>query len=71
MPNTKSLYWDFFVFVTFARDKTSLDITCLKDESLADFENLPNPEELLLGIVDNLEAGLERFKALTISLNQQ
>jgi hypothetical protein len=27
-----------------ARDKTSLDITGLKDKSLADFDNLPDPE---------------------------
>ncbi len=27
-----------------ARDKTSLDITWLKDKSLADLDNLPNPD---------------------------
>jgi hypothetical protein len=29
-----------------ARDKTSLDITWLKDKSLADLDNLPDPEVL-------------------------
>ena len=40
-----------------ARDKTSLDITWLKDQSLADLDNLPDPDELALKIEENLEAG--------------
>jgi len=52
-----------------ARDKTSLDITWLKDKSLADLDNLPDPDELALEIVENLEAGLESFKAIIASLN--
>ena len=45
-----------------ARDKTSLDITWLKDKSLADLDNLPDPDVLALEIVENLEAGLESFR---------
>jgi type I restriction enzyme M protein len=52
-----------------ARDKTSLDITWLKDKSLADLDNLPDPDELALEIVENLEAGLESFRAIIASLN--
>ena len=52
-----------------ARGKTSLDITWLKDKSLADLDNLPDPDELALEIVENLEAGLESFKAIIASLN--
>lgn len=52
-----------------ARDKTSLDITWLKDSSLADLDNLPDPDDLALEIVENLEAGLESFKAIIVSLN--
>ena len=52
-----------------ARDKTSLDITWLKDKSLADLDNLPDPDELALEIVENLEAGLDSFKAIIASLN--
>ena len=52
-----------------ARDKTSLDITWLKDKSLADLDNLPDPDELALEIVENLEAGLESFKAIIASLS--
>ena len=46
------------------RDKTSLDITWIKDKSLADLDNLPNPDELAEAIVENLEAGLGSFKAI-------
>src|SRR5699024_12478572 len=44
------------------RDKTSLDITWLKDDSLTDLENLPEPEVLAEQIVENLEAGLDSFR---------
>ncbi|HEX8335003.1 MAG TPA: class I SAM-dependent DNA methyltransferase [Segetibacter sp.] len=47
-----------------ARDKTSLDITWLKDKSLADLDNLPDPDVLALDIVENLEAGLENFRTI-------
>jgi type I restriction enzyme M protein len=46
------------------RDKTSLDITWIKDKSLADLENLPDPDVLALEIIDNLEAGLENLRAV-------
>ena len=45
-----------------ARDKTSLDIFWLKDKSLTDLENLPEPDDLAEEIVENLEAGLESFR---------
>ena len=51
-----------------ARDKTSLDITWLKDKSLADLDNLPDPDELALDIVENIEAGLDSFRAIIASL---
>jgi len=51
-----------------ARDKTSLDITWLKDKSLADLDNLPDPDELALDIVENIEAGLESFRAIIAGL---
>lgn len=46
------------------RDKTSLDITWVKDSSLADLENLPNPDELAQEIVENIEAALISFKSI-------
>ncbi|MCW3076816.1 MAG: methyltransferase [Bacteroidetes bacterium] len=54
-----------------ARDKTSLDITWLKDKSLADLDNLPDPDVLANEIVENLEAGLESFRAIINSLNKK
>jgi type I restriction enzyme M protein len=54
-----------------ARDKTSLDITWLKDKSLADLDNLPDPDVLAEDIVENLEAGLESFRTIILSLNKK
>lgn len=53
-----------------SRDKTSLDISWLKDKSLADLDNLPDPDVLALEIIENIEAGLESFKAIITSLNK-
>jgi type I restriction enzyme M protein len=46
------------------RDKASLDIFWLKDKSLADLDNLPEPDELAVEIIENLEAGLESFREI-------
>jgi hypothetical protein len=46
----------------------SLDITWLKDKSLADLDNLPDPDELALNIVENIAAGLESFRVIIASL---
>ena len=45
-----------------ARDKTSLDITWIKDKSLTDLDNLPDPDVLAEEIIENLEAGIESFR---------
>ena len=52
-----------------ARDKTSLDITWLKDKSLAYLDNLHDPDILAAEIIENLEAGLESFREIMIKLN--
>ena len=46
------------------RDKVSLDIFWLKDESLEDMENLPDPDVLALEIAENLESALDQFRAI-------
>ena len=51
-----------------ARDKTSLDIFWLKDKSLADLDNLPEPDVLALEIIENLEAGLNSFREVAGAL---
>lgn len=53
-----------------ARDKTSLDIFWLKDKSLADLDNLQEPEDLAEEIIENIEAGLNSFREIARSLNE-
>jgi len=49
------------------RDKSSLDITWMKDKSLADLDNLPDPDILAAEIIGNIGAGLENFKEILSS----
>jgi type I restriction enzyme M protein len=53
------------------RDKTSLDITWIKDKSLTDLDNLPDPDVLATEIIENLEAGIESFREIMESLNRK
>jgi len=54
-----------------ARDKTSLDIFWLKDKSLTDLDNLPEPDELAEEIIENLEAGLNSFREVLAGLGEK
>ena len=47
-----------------ARDKVNLDIFWLRDDSLADSVNLPEPDVLAAEIVEDLQAALEQFAAI-------
>jgi type I restriction enzyme M protein len=47
-----------------ARDKASLDIFWLRDESLEDSDNLPEPGVIAQEIVEDLEAALEQFREI-------
>jgi type I restriction enzyme M protein len=51
-----------------ARDKTSLDVFWLRDKSLTDLDNLPEPDELAEEIIENLEAGLSSFREVLAGL---
>jgi type I restriction enzyme M protein len=53
-----------------ARDKASLDIFWLKDESLSDSENLPAPDVIAQEIVEDLEAALEQFRLIAGDLGE-
>ncbi len=53
------------------RDKVSLDIFWLKDESIEDSENLPEPDVLAREIAQNLEAALEQFSGIYEDLNEK
>ena len=50
------------------RDKLNLDIFWLRDESLEDSENLPEPEVLAAEIVEDLHIALEAFQAIAQEL---
>ena len=54
-----------------ARDKTSLDIFWLKDDSLADSDNLPAPGVIAQEIVEDLQAALEQFKLIAVDLGEE
>ena len=50
------------------RDKTSLDIFWIKDKSLTDLNNLPDPDILANEIIENIESGLNSFKEIMESI---
>jgi type I restriction enzyme M protein len=54
-----------------SRDKASLDIFWLRDESLEDSDNLPDPDVLAQEIVDDLEAALEQFREIANDLGAE
>lgn len=53
-----------------ARDKASLDIFWLKDDSLDNLDNLPPPAVLQQQIIEHLEAALRSFRAVAAGLPQ-
>jgi type I restriction enzyme M protein len=53
------------------RDKASLDITWLRDESLEDMDNLPAPEVIAQEIAEDLEAALAEFLAIAEGLSPE
>jgi type I restriction enzyme M protein len=56
-------------FLTFdRRDKLNLDIFWLKDESLEDSANLPDPDVIAQEIVEDLQAALAQFAEIANDL---
>ncbi|MFX0188523.1 MAG: N-6 DNA methylase [Candidatus Hodarchaeota archaeon] len=53
------------------RYNVNIDIFWLKDESLEDFENLPEPAVLARDIKENLESALEQFSDLYDDLEEE
>jgi type I restriction enzyme M protein len=51
-----------------ARDKLNLDLFWLKDESLLDADNLPDPDLIAAEIADDLRSALEQMEALVADL---
>lgn len=52
------------------RDKASLDIFWLRDESLEDSDNLPEPDTLAREIVEDLQAALVQFQTIAEDLEE-
>ena len=52
------------------RDKLNLDVFWLKDKSLEDSENLPEPDVLAQEIADDLQTAPEQFAAIAAELKR-
>lgn len=52
------------------RDKLSLDIFWIKDNSLADLDNLPDPDILAADILENLQSAMDSFGELMAALKK-
>jgi len=50
------------------RDKVSLDLAWLRDDSFEDMDNLPPPDVIAEEIVEDLEAALSEFAAIAETL---
>jgi type I restriction enzyme M protein len=68
--NTEGRWRKYAYDEIIARDKTNLDIFWLKDKSLADLDNLPDPDILANEIIENIEAGLESFREIVGELEK-
>jgi type I restriction enzyme M protein len=54
-----------------ARDKTNLDIFWLKDDSVTDMENLPEPKVIAAEILEHLRAAVESFEEIEGDLDAE
>lgn len=52
------------------RDKVNLDIFWLKDESLEDSANLPDPDIIAAEVVEDLQGALAQFETIVSDLNK-
>lgn len=48
-----------------------MDILCLRDESLEESDNLPDPGVLAQDIVEDLESALEQFREIVEDLGEE
>ncbi len=68
---TPDARWRAFTYdELMARDKVNLDIFWLRDESLEDSANLPEPDILAAEIVEDLQEALEQFKGIEGELGE-
>jgi type I restriction enzyme M protein len=68
-PETPEGRWRAFSYdEVVARDKASLDMFWLKDESLEDSAGLTDPDLIAAEIVEDLQAALEEFELIAADL---
>lgn len=64
-PENPDGRWRVFTYdEIMQRDKVNLDIFWLKDESIEDSKNLPDPDILARDIAENLDSALEQFGSI-------
>ena len=64
--------WRCYTYEELAkRDKLNLDIFWIKDESLSESENLPEPDVLAQEIAEDLQAALEQFSQIVNGLGTE
>jgi type I restriction enzyme M protein len=64
--------WRVFTYgELMARDKVNLDIFWLRDESLEDSANLPEPDVIAVEIVEDLRSALEQFEGIAGELGEE
>ena len=63
--------WRVYVYdELMERDKVSLDIFWIQDDSLMDMDNLPDPDVIARDIVEELRAALEQFEGILEDLEE-
>jgi type I restriction enzyme M protein len=68
--NPDGRFRKFTIDEIMARDKLSLDIFWIKDRSLADLDNLPDPDVLASDIIENLQSAMTSFSELMATLSK-
>ena len=71
-PETPGGRWRVFPYAEIAaRDKLNLDIFWLRDETIEDSANLPDPDILAAEIIEDLKSALEQFEGIALDLGEE
>jgi type I restriction enzyme M protein len=71
LPASGGKGWGAFVYdELIKRDKINLDLFWLKDQSLEDSDDLPEPDVLAQEIMDDLQTALDQFSAVVEGLKE-
>jgi type I restriction enzyme M protein len=68
-PNGRWRSFDYEELIQ--RDKVNLDIFWIKDESLEDSDNLPEPDVILQEIIEDLESALEQLRGISEDVSRE